>query len=85
MKDKSVIHITRNYKRMRQNFTDQNFWVRRFYVSTVGKDEAMIREYIRERLEEAKRFDQLTIFKKEHIAGLSGSHNQAPPSSAEGI
>jgi len=47
MKGKNAIHIARNYKGKRKNFTGQHFWARGFYVSTVGKDEATIREYIR--------------------------------------
>jgi len=62
MKGRSAIHIARNYKGKRKNFTGQHFWARGFYVSTVGKDEATIREYIRVQQEEDKRLDQLTIF-----------------------
>src|SRR5262249_19719849 len=40
----------------------QNFWARGYYVSTVGRDEAQIREYIREQEKEDKRLDQLKIF-----------------------
>ena len=62
MKGRSAIHIARNYKGKRKNFTGQHFWARGFYVSTVGKDEATIREYIRAQQEEDKRLDQFTIF-----------------------
>jgi hypothetical protein len=31
----------------KQNFTNQHFWARGFLVSTVGKDEAVIRDYIK--------------------------------------
>jgi putative transposase len=63
MKGKSAIHIARNYRGKRKNFTGQHFWARGFYVSTVGKDETAIREYIRKQQEEDKRLDQLAIFK----------------------
>ena len=33
----------------RKNFTGEHFWARGYFVSTVGKDEAAIREYIRSR------------------------------------
>jgi len=46
----------------RKNFTGQNFWARGYHVSTVGRDEAMIREYIRHQEEEDKRIDQLALF-----------------------
>ena len=51
MKWKSAIHFARNYRGKKRNYTDQHFWARGFYVSTVGKDEATIREYIRKQEE----------------------------------
>lgn len=47
IKGKSEIHIARNYSGSRQNFTGQNFWARGYYVSTTGRDEAAIRQYIK--------------------------------------
>jgi putative transposase len=46
LKGKSAIHIARMYMGKRQNFVGQNFWARGYYVSTVGRDEAAIRDYI---------------------------------------
>ncbi len=37
----------------------QHFSARGFYVSTVGRDEKAVREYIRNQEEEGKRLDQL--------------------------
>ncbi len=48
VKGKSAIHIARTYMRKRRNFVGQNFWARGYYVSTVGRDEASIRDYIRQ-------------------------------------
>jgi putative transposase len=62
VKGKSAIHIARTYLGRRQNFLGQHFWARGYYVSTVGRDEASIREYIQKQREEDKRLDQLTIF-----------------------
>ena len=62
LKGKSAIHVARNYRGKKRNYAGQHFWARGFYVSTVGKDETAIREYIREQEEEDKRLDQLTIF-----------------------
>ena len=47
MKGKSAIHIARNFGERRRNFVGQHFWARGYFVSTVGRDEAVIREYIR--------------------------------------
>jgi putative transposase len=62
LKGKSAIHVARNYRGKKRNYAGQHFWARGFYVSTVGKDETAIREYIREQEEEDKRLDQLAIF-----------------------
>ena len=62
IKGKSAIHIARTYLGRRQNFTGQHFWARGYYVSTVGRDEAAIREYIRRQEAEDRRLDQLNIF-----------------------
>jgi len=48
-KGKSAIHIARNYAGRKKNFTGQRFWARGYYVSTAGRDEETIREYIRAR------------------------------------
>ena len=64
LKGKSAIHIARTYLGRRQNFLGQHFWARGYYVSTVGRDEASIREYIQKQREEDKRLDQLTMFRE---------------------
>src|SRR5215468_11844007 len=45
IKGKSAIHIARTFMGRRQNDTGHHFWARGYYVSTVGKDEATVREY----------------------------------------
>ncbi len=62
LKGKSAIHIARTYLGRRQNFTGQHFWARGYYVSTVGRDEASIREYIQKQEAGDRRLDQLTMF-----------------------
>ena len=62
IKGKSAIHIARSYLGRRQNFTGQHFWARGYYVSTVGRDEATIRQYIQKQEAEDQRLDQLEIF-----------------------
>ena len=62
IKGKSAIHIARTYLGRRQNFTGQHFWARGYYVSTVGRDEATIRQYIQKQEAEDRRLDQLEIF-----------------------
>lgn len=62
IKGKSAIHIARTYMGRRQNFVGQSFWARGYFVSTVGRDEATIREYIRHQEQEDKRLDQMKLF-----------------------
>ena len=47
IKGKSAIHLARVYGERKRNFVGQHFWARGYFVSTVGRDEATIREYIR--------------------------------------
>ncbi len=61
IKGKSAIHIARTYSERKRNFVGQHFWARGYFVSTVGRDEAVIREYIRNQEAEDKRMDQLRL------------------------
>ena len=63
IKGKSAIHIARNYIGHRRNFTGQHFWARGYHVSTVGRDEQSVRDYIRAQEKEDRRIDQLGLFK----------------------
>jgi putative transposase len=62
IKGKSAIHSARTYLGRRQNFTGQHFWACGYYVSTMGRNEATIREYIQKQEVEDQRLDQLEIF-----------------------
>lgn len=62
IKGKSAIHIARTYGERKRNFVGQHFWARGYFVSTVGRDEAMIREYIRHQEKEDLRVDQLNMW-----------------------
>jgi putative transposase len=63
IKGKSAIHVARNYLGQKKNFTGAHFWARGYHVSTVGRDEQTIREYIRAQEKEDRRIDQLTLFR----------------------
>ena len=62
IKGKSAIYIARTFMGKAKNYTGQNFWARGYFVSTVGRDEKTIREYIRNQEKEDKRQDQLAMF-----------------------
>ena len=61
IKEKSAIFVTRNISGRRRNFFDESFWACGFYMSTVGLDEEMIRNYIKQQEKEDQRLDQLTL------------------------
>ena len=62
IKGKTAIHIARSYMGRRRNFTGQSFWARGYYVSTVGREEGIVRAYIQRQEEEDKRLDQMGLW-----------------------
>jgi len=62
IKGKSAIHLARTYGERKKNFVGQHFWARGYFVSTVGREEEVIREYIRRQEEEDKRLDQMGLW-----------------------
>ena len=58
LKGKSAIAITRKFKGRQRNFTGEHFWARGYFVSTVGLDEGIVREYIRHQESQDEYFDQ---------------------------
>ena len=63
IKGKSAIHIARTFMERKRNFVGQHFWARGYFVSTVGRDEHIIREYIRKQEEADTRLDQLGLWR----------------------
>ena len=61
IKGKSAIHVARVYGERKRNFVGQHFWARGYFVSTVGRDEAVIRAYIRSQEQEDQRIDQMRL------------------------
>ncbi len=59
IKGKSAIHLARVYGERKRNFVGHHFWARGYFVSTVGRDEALIRDYIRNQEHEDRRLEQL--------------------------
>ena len=63
MKGKSAIHLARVYGERKRNFVGQHFWARGYFVSTVGRDEELIREYIRHQEAEDMRLEQMNLWR----------------------
>ncbi|MDP1612332.1 MAG: IS200/IS605 family transposase [Sulfuritalea sp.] len=60
---KSAIHLARVCGERKRNFVGQSFWARGHFVSTVGRDEDAIREYIRNQEHEDTRLDQVNLWR----------------------
>ena len=63
IKGKSAIHLARVYGGKKRNFVGQHFWARGYFVSTVGRNEEVIREYIKNQEAQDKHIDQLNLWK----------------------
>ena len=63
IKGKSAIRLARTYGERKRNFVGQSFWARGYFVSTVGRDEGVIREYIKNQEQEDQRLDQLNLWR----------------------
>jgi len=63
IKGKSAIHLARVYGEKKRNFVGQHFWARGYFVSTVGRDEKVIRNYIRHQEAEDERLEQLGLWR----------------------
>ena len=61
IKGKSAIHVARMYAGRKRNYVGQSFWARGYFASTVGRDEQVIREYIRHQEKEDRRVDQMQL------------------------
>ena len=62
IKGKSAIHLARVYGERKRNFVGQHFWARGYFVSTVGRDEGVVREYIKNQEKEDERLEQLGLW-----------------------
>jgi len=63
IKGKSAIHLARVYGERKRNFVGQSFWARGYFVTTVGRDEGLIRAYIQNQEAEDRRLDQLQLLR----------------------
>jgi len=61
LKGKSAIRIFLVYMQVKRNFTGRHFWALGFCVSTVGLEEQVIRDYIRNQEHEEKHQEQMRL------------------------
>ena len=74
LKSKSALMIFDMHANLKFKYGNRSFWCRGYYVDTVGKNEKMIREYIRNQLEEDLASDQISL--KEYIDPFTGEKNK---------
>ena len=63
IKGKSAIHLARVYRERKQNFVGQHFWAWGYFVSTVGRDETVLRAYIRQQEAADHQLDPMHLWK----------------------
>ena len=61
LKSKSTLMIFDRHANLKYKYGNRNFWCRGYYVDTVGKNEKMIKDYIRNQLEEDYTSDQISL------------------------
>ena len=61
LKGKSTLMIFDKYANLRYRYGKRNFWADGYFVSTVGKNEKKIKEYIQNQLQEDIATDQITL------------------------
>ena len=64
LKGKSALKIFDRYPSLKRRYWGRHFWVKGYYASTVGLDERIIREYVKNQLEQDRADEQLELFKK---------------------
>lgn len=70
LKGKSTLMIFERHAQLKYKYGQRKFWSRGYYVDTAGKNEKVIREYIKNQLGEDKLYDQMSM--KEFIDPFSG-------------
>ena len=61
LKGKSSLLIYQKWANMKFKYRNREFWCRGYYVDTVGKNTAKIKEYIANQLKEDEEVEQMTI------------------------
>ncbi len=57
------MHLARVHGECKRSFVGKHFWVRGYFVSTVGRNKQVIRGYMRYQQGEERRLDQLDLLR----------------------
>ena len=71
IKGKSTLMIFDRHANLKYKYGSRHFWCRGYYVDTVGRNEKVIREYIKNQTEEDCMQDQMSL--KEFMDPFTGS------------
>ena len=70
LKGKSSLMIFDRHANLKYKYGNRHFWCRGYYVDTVGRNESVIKEYIKNQLQEDIIADQISL--KEYIDPFTG-------------
>ena len=70
LKGKSALMIFERHANLKYKYGNRHFWCRGYYVDTVGKNTAKIKEYIQNQLKEDLQYDQMSLV--EYIDPFTG-------------
>jgi len=70
LKSKSALMVFDRHANLKYKYGSRSFWCRGYYVDTVGKNERVIKEYIKNQLEEDLASDQISL--KEFVDPFTG-------------
>ena len=71
IKSKSTLMIFDRHANLKYKYGSRHFWCRGYYVDTVGRNDKVIREYIKNQTEEDYMQDQMSL--KEFMDPFTGS------------
>ena len=74
LKGKSSLMIFDRHANLKYKYGQRTFWCRGYYVDTVGKNEKVIKDYIKNQQEEDYTRDQIGL--KEYVDPFTGSRNK---------
>lgn len=73
LKGKSTLLIFERHAELKYKYGNRHFWCRGYYVSTVGRNEKAVQEYIRNQEKEDIMADQISI--KEYMDPFNKDKN----------
>lgn len=74
LKGKSSLMIFDRHANLKYKYGNRHFWCRGYYVDTVGRNEKVIEEYIKNQLQEDVASDQISF--KEYLDPFTGDKNK---------